>query len=143
MEVQQALLLKERQGDLSNSRRRTIKAMSQQVTIYHNPACSKSRETLELLRGRGGEPEIVEYLRTPPDAGRLGQLLDMLGMEAQQLLRTKEEEYTSLGLADKLNDRVALIQAMVEHPVLIERPIVVSGNSARLGRPPEDVLEIL
>ncbi len=117
--------------------------MNQQVTIYHNPACSKSRETLELLRGRVGEPEIVEYLQTPPDAERIGRLLDMLGMEAQQLLRTKEEQYTSLGLADKLNDHEALIRAMVEHPVLIERPIVVSGTSARLGRPPEDVLEIL
>ena len=117
--------------------------MNQQVTIYHNPACSKSRETLALLRERVGEPEIVEYLQTPPDAERLGHLLNMLGIEAQQLLRTKEEEYTSLGLVDKLNDREALIQAMVEHPVLIERPIVVSGTSARLGRPPEDVLEIL
>lgn len=142
-QVRQALLLKERQADLSNSGRRRERDMNQQVTIYHNPACSKSRETLELLRGRVGEPEVVEYLQTPPDAGCLGQLLDMLGMEAQQLLRTKEEEYTRLGLSDKLHDREALIQAMVEHPVLIERPIVVSGRKARLGRPPEDVLEIL
>ena len=117
--------------------------MNQQVTIYHNPACSKSRQTLALLRERGGEPDIVEYLQTPPDAERLGQLLDMLGIEARQLLRTKEEEYTQLGLANKLQDREALIQAMVQHPILIERPIVVNGTRARLGRPPEDVLEIL
>tara|TARA_B100000686_G_scaffold118684_1_gene125808 strand:- start:83 stop:436 length:354 start_codon:yes stop_codon:yes gene_type:complete len=117
--------------------------MNQQVTIYHNPRCSKSRQTLALVRERCGEPEIIEYLKTPPDANSLGKLLDMLGIEPQQLLRTKEEEYSRLKLADKLDDRDALIRAMVDHPVLMERPIVVSGDKARLGRPPEDVLEIL
>ncbi len=77
-QVRQALLLKERQGDLSNGVRSRKRDMNQQVTIYHNPACSKSRETLELLRGRVGEPEIVEYLQTPPDAERIGHLQDML-----------------------------------------------------------------
>lgn len=117
--------------------------MNPQVTIYHNPRCSKSRQTLALVRERIGEPEIIEYLKTPPDADSLGKLLDMLGIEPQQLLRTKEEAYSRLKLADKLDDRDALIRAMVDHPILIERPIVVSGGKARLGRPPDDVLEIL
>ena len=117
--------------------------MASDVTIYHNPKCSKSRRTLALLQERVGKPEIVEYLKTPPDAATLGRLLDLLGIEARDLLRTKEDEYEQLGLADKLDDRDALIRAMVEHPILIERPIVVVGAAARLGRPPESVLDIL
>lgn len=114
-----------------------------QVTIYHNPKCSKSRETLELLEARGVEPEIVDYLTTPPDVETLKGLLRKLGIGAADLLRRKEDEYAELGLADKLDDEDALVAAMVEHPVLMERPIVVQGDRARLGRPPEQVLEIL
>jgi arsenate reductase len=113
------------------------------VTIYHNPGCSKSRGTLKLLKDRGVKAEIIEYLKTPLDADTLNDLLDKLGMPARDLLRRKEEEYEQLGLEDKLDDDDALVQAMVAHPVLIERPIVVKGNGARLGRPPERVLEIL
>jgi arsenate reductase len=112
-------------------------------TMYHNPRCSKSRQTLELLRARGIEPEIVEYLKTPPDAQQLGQILDMLGLEPRQLMRTGEAEYRENNLADTSLDRDALIQAMVEHPRLIQRPVVISNGKAVLGRPPEDVLEIL
>jgi len=112
------------------------------VTIYHNPRCSKSREALKLLRDRGVDPEIVEYLKHPPDEQTLDGLLEMLGMEPQELMRKKEDEYQRLGLEEE-TDRAALIRAMVEHPILIERPIVVRGDRARLGRPPEKVLEIL
>lgn len=112
------------------------------VLIYHNPDCSKSRQTLQLLRERGIEPEVVEYLQTPPDEAALERLLDMLGMEPQELIREKEDEYERLGLAGK-SDPKELIRAMVEHPILIERPIVVRGEQARLGRPPEKVLELL
>lgn len=114
-----------------------------EVTIYHNPRCSKSRETLRLLQDRGIEPVIVEYLKTPPDADTLKDLLRRLGIEAADLLRRKEDEYKELGLADKLDDSEALVRAMVANPVLMERPIVVKGDAARLGRPPEQVLEIL
>ena len=121
--------------------------MPEEVTIYHNPGCSKSRQTLELIREKGIEPEIVEYLRTPPDEERLDEILQLLGMEPAELIRSKEDEFEQLGLEAKLCDRSALIKAMVETPILIERPIVVSGNGAqayaRVGRPPENVLEIL
>ena len=113
------------------------------VTIYHNPGCSKSRETLGLLRERGIEPAVVEYLKSPPDEETLELLLRLLELEPADLLRSKEEEYADLGLADMLDDREALIAAMVSHPVLIERPIVVAGDRARLGRPPQQVLEII
>lgn len=117
--------------------------MPERVTIYHNPRCSKSRETLQLLRDKGVEPEVVEYLNTPPDEATLTRLLGMLGIEPADLLRRKEPIYKELGLEKKLGDRAAVIRAMVEHPVLIERPIVVKGRKARLGRPPERVLDIL
>jgi arsenate reductase len=113
------------------------------VTIYHNPRCSKSRETLALLRDRGVEPEVVEYLKTPPDAASLAALLDMLGLEPRQLMRTKEAEYQALGLDDPTLTRVQLIDAMVANPRLIERPIVVKDGRAALGRPPQAVLEVL
>lgn len=113
------------------------------VVIYHNPRCSKSRQTLELLRSRGIEPEIREYLKTAPDIAELKRLLTQLGLEPRALMRTKEPPYKELDLggADKSPDD--LIRAMHENPVLIERPIVVSGEKAALGRPPEAVLEIL
>ena len=113
------------------------------VTIYHNPRCSKSRQTLKLLQDRGIEPRIVEYLKTPPDPTTLATILDKLGLEPRQLMRRKEAPYKSLGLDDEGLSREALIEAMVANPILIERPIVLSGDRAALGRPPEQVLEIL
>ena len=113
------------------------------VTIYHNPRCSKSRQTLALLNERGLEVDIVEYLKTPPDVATLAGLLDGLGLEPRDLMRKTEAAYRELGLDDPALDRAALIAAMVESPVLIERPIVVAGARVALGRPPEAVLEIL
>ena len=115
----------------------------EKITIYHNARCSKSRQTLQLLRDRGVEPEVVEYLKEPPDAATLETLIDALGIEAHDLLRRKEAPYVELDLAAKKDDAPALIRAMTENPVLIERPIVVVGARARIGRPPQDVLEIL
>jgi arsenate reductase len=113
------------------------------VTIYHNPRCSKSRQTLALLNERGLEVEIVEYLKSPPDAPTLAGLLDGLGLEPRDLMRKTEAAYKELGLDDPALDRAALIAAMARNPVLIERPIVVAGRRMALGRPPEAVLEIL
>jgi arsenate reductase (glutaredoxin) len=113
------------------------------VTIYHNPRCSKSRETLALLQDRGIEPKVVEYLNDTPDAATLDTLLKQLDLEPRELMRRKEAPYKELGLDDPGLSRQALIAAMVEHPILIERPIVVKGTKAALGRPPEKVLEIL
>ncbi len=113
------------------------------ITIYHNPRCSKSRQTLALLEERGISPNIVRYLDTPPDAAVIGALLDMLGLEPRDLMRKREAPYSELGLADESVARADLIQAMADNPVLIERPIVVSGDKAAIGRPPESVLDIL
>ncbi len=113
------------------------------VTIYHNPRCTKSRQTLQLLEDAGIKPKVVEYLKTPPDAAALRGLLQKLGLRPAELLRRNEPIYKELGLDQKLQDDRALIQAMAEHPILIERPIVVVGGQARLGRPPERVKEIL
>lgn len=113
------------------------------LTLYHNPRCSKSRGALELLEARGLAPTIVRYLETPPDAATLEQLLAKLGIGARQLLRTGEDEYKALELANSALSDAQLIKAMVEHPKLIERPILVAGNKAVIGRPPEKVLEIL
>ncbi|HMV37731.1 MAG TPA: arsenate reductase (glutaredoxin) [Plasticicumulans sp.] len=112
-------------------------------TIYHNPRCSKSRAALDLLSQHGIEPAVVRYLDTPPDAATLAQLLDQLGLEPRALLRSGEDEYKTLNLADPALSREQLIAAMVAHPKLIERPIVVHGERAVLGRPPERVLELL
>ncbi|WP_312269040.1 arsenate reductase (glutaredoxin) [Pseudescherichia sp.] len=118
--------------------------MSDAVTIYHNPRCSKSRETLSLLKTHGVEPQVVLYLETPPDAATLRDLLQMLNLtSARDLMRQKEDLYRSLNLADNTLSEEALIQAMVENPKLIERPIVVTRGQARIGRPPEQVLELL
>lgn len=114
------------------------------VQIYHNPRCSKSRETLSLLAEKGISPEVVLYLETPPDVATLKALLKKLGFSsARQLMRNKEEIYKELKLADKALSEDRLLQAMVENPKLIERPIVIAHGKARLGRPPEQVLEIL
>ncbi|HID4133882.1 arsenate reductase (glutaredoxin) [Pluralibacter gergoviae] len=118
--------------------------MNDPVTIYHNPRCSKSRETLALLKENGVEPQVVLYLETPPDAATIKKLLKMLGMKsARGLMRQKEDLYKSLDLANDGLSEAALIQAMVDNPKLIERPIVVRDGKARIGRPPESVLEIL
>ena len=114
------------------------------ITIYHNNRCSKSRETLALLQQKGIEPNIVTYLDTPPDAATLRSLLDKLGLtDARDLMRQGETEYRELNLADPALSQDALIAAMVAHPKLIERPIVVNGDKAAIGRPPENVLGIL
>ncbi len=118
--------------------------MSTPVTIYHNPRCSKSRDTLSLLKSNGIEPNVVLYLDTPPDAATLTSLLHMLGMSsARELMRTKDDLYQQLNLADSTLSEQALIQAMVDNPKLMERPIVVANGQARIGRPPEQVLEIV
>ena len=113
------------------------------LRIYHNPRCSKSRETLELLRRRGLEPQVIEYLKEPPDERTLDQLLRQLDLEPRELMRQQEDLYTELGLDKGEHTRAELIRLMVEHPILIERPIVVCGQRARVGRPPQQVLEIL
>ncbi|MBD9512796.1 MULTISPECIES: arsenate reductase (glutaredoxin) [Pseudomonadaceae] len=114
-----------------------------QISIFHNPRCSKSRGALELLEERGIQPTIVRYLETPPSAAELKALLGKLGIGARQLLRTGEDEYKELDLANPALGDDQLIQAMVSHPKLIERPIVIVGDKAVIGRPPEKVLEIL
>ena len=113
------------------------------VRIYHNNRCSKSRATLALLEEHGGKVEVIDYLDNPPSADELAVLLKQLGMTPRELLRTGETEYRSLGLDDPALDDAALIAAMVAHPKLIERPIVVANGKAALGRPPEAVLAIL
>ena len=113
------------------------------IRIYHNPRCSKSRQTLQLLEQESHTPEIVEYLKTPPDAQTLSTLLDMLGMEPRELMRKKEKEYTESGADNTDLSRAQLIELMVKFPKLIERPIVVSNGKAAIGRPPERVLDIL
>ncbi len=113
------------------------------VTIYHNPRCSKSRQTMQLLVENRIEPEVVEYLKTPPDRATLEHLLELLGLEPRELMRRKEKEYKELGLDNPELSRDQLIDAMLAHPKLIERPIVVSNGKATIGRPPESVLDIL
>jgi arsenate reductase len=113
------------------------------VKIYHNPRCGKSRQTLQLLKDQGIEPEVIEYLKTPPSAHELDDILQKLGMEPRELMRKKEAEYKAGGLDDASLDRQALITAMVNNPILIERPIVIANGKAAVGRPPETVLAIL
>jgi arsenate reductase len=114
------------------------------VTIYHNPRCSKSRQTLALLREQGIEPEIVEYLETPPTRKRLGEILDALGKEPLEVMRTGEKRFKELGLSKKDDrPRKEWIRILANDPILLEWPIVTRGKKAALGRPPESVLEIL
>lgn len=113
------------------------------TTIYHNPRCSKSRETLQLLEQRGTDIDIVKYLETPPSTDELVRILDLLQFEPRQLMRKGQKEYKALGLDDESLSRQALIQAMVDNPILIERPIVLANGRAALGRPPLQVLDIL
>ncbi|MGD8574928.1 MAG: arsenate reductase (glutaredoxin), partial [Gammaproteobacteria bacterium] len=109
----------------------------------HNPRCSKSRQTLELLRNRGVEPRIVNYLETPPSIDELRDLVAKLGISPRELLRTKEAAHAEAGLDAPDVDDETILAAMHSHPILIERPIVVAGDRARIGRPPESVMEIL
>lgn len=111
--------------------------------IYHNPRCSKSRQTLQLLADRQVDTEVISYLDTPPTHAELDRILRLLGLEPRQLMRQQEAEYATLGLDDPALGRAALIDAMVQHPRLIERPIVICGKRAVIGRPPEKVLEII
>ena len=111
------------------------------VTIYHNPRCSMSRQTLELLEKKGVKPTVIEYLETPPSAAELKRILQMLGMTPRQLLRKKEAQ--EAGLDDPELTGEALIGKMVANPAVIERPIVIKGSKAALGRPPENALKIL
>lgn len=111
-------------------------------TIYHNPRCSKSRNTLSLLNENGVEPEIVLYLENPPSAGDIKKLLKKLGIAAEALVRRGEDEYKQAGLS-KASTEAEIVAAMAHYPKLIERPIVIKGNSAVLGRPPENVLGLL
>lgn len=117
--------------------------MHDSAVIYHNPRCSKSRQTLELLREHGIEPTIIDYQQTPPSVAELERILELLGREPRDILRTQETEYVSAGLDDPKLTRQQLIRAMHEHPKLIERPIVIANGKAALGRPPEQILEIL
>jgi len=113
------------------------------VKIYHNPRCGKSRQTLQLIKDQGIEPEIIEYLKTPPSAEELDVILQKLGMEPRDLIRKNETEYKANGLHDEALDRQALIKGMISHPILIERPIVIANDKVAIGRPPEHVLSIL
>ena len=113
------------------------------VTIYHNPRCSKSRQTLEILRARGLEPVIIEYLKTPPSHDKLDKILRLLNFEPRDLMRTKEKEYKQQHLDDPDLSRAQLIDSMIANPILIERPIVLANGKAAVGRPPEQVLNIL
>jgi len=113
------------------------------VKIFHNPRCSKSRATLQLLREQGIEPEIIEYLKTPPSAEELEYILYELELQPRDLMRRKEPEYKAADLDNPSLDRQALIDAMVATPKLIERPIVLVNGKAAIGRPPENVLKIL
>lgn len=113
------------------------------VKIFHNPRCSKSRQTLQLLKDQGIEPEVIEYLKTPPSVAELDDILQKLKIEPRGLMRKKEAEYKAVGMDNMDLDRDALIKGMVENPKLIERPIVLANNKAAIGRPPEDVLLIL
>ena len=113
------------------------------ITIYHNPKCSKSRQTLKLLQEQGINPVTIEYLKNPPTVEKLKEILSLLGVSPRDLIRKKEDEYKELDLANsKLTDE-DLIHFMVKHPILIERPIVLANGKAALGRPPEQILNIL
>ncbi len=113
------------------------------ITIYHNPKCSKSRQTLELLQQNGITPTIIEYLKTPPTAEMLKKILVQLGLAPRDLLRKKESIYAECKLDNPSLSDDALIDFMIKHPILIERPIVLANGKAALGRPPEQVLAIL
>ncbi len=111
------------------------------VTIWHNPRCTKSRLTLKLLQDRGIEPEIINYQKIPPDEAEISRILGLLSMSPGEMIRRGENIYKELALQDANDDQ--LIAAMASHPILIERPIVITNGKAAIGRPPENVLEVL
>ena len=117
--------------------------MTSAVKIFHNPRCSKSRQTMQLLESSGVKPEIIEYLKQPPSYDELAETLAFLGLEPRELIRTHEKPYKENKLDDPDLSREHLIRAMIEHPILIERPIVIHDGKAVIGRPPEKVLDIL
>jgi arsenate reductase (glutaredoxin) len=114
-----------------------------EVTIYHNPSCTTSRKVLAAIRATGAEPRVVEYLKTPPSRAELKSLLDRMGMTPRALLRRRGTPYDELGMDDPKKTDAALIDAMLTHPILIERPIVVTDRGVRLCRPPDKLAEIL
>ena len=112
------------------------------ITIWHNPRCSKSRQALELLRSRGVEPHVIEYLKTTPSVAQISEVLEKLGMSARQLMRKKEAAYRDNGLASEENEQ-KLIEAMFHNPILIERPVIFNDESAVIGRPPQEALKLV
>lgn len=117
--------------------------MSENVRIFHNPKCSKCRLTMEILNDKGVKTTVVEYLNTPPDRSELNEILELLNIEPRELMRKHETPYKDNNLDNPDLSREQLIQAMIDSPILIERPIIINGNKATIGRPPEKVLEIL
>ena len=113
------------------------------TTIYHNPRCSKSRQTLALLEEHGVAPDIINYLNSPPDKDTLKTLVKALGVSVREIIRTGEDDYQALGLADTALTDEQLLDAVSHHPKLLQRPIVVKGKQAVIGRPPENVLTLL
>lgn len=113
------------------------------ITIYHNPRCSKSRRAMEILLGAGVEPRVIEYLNTPPSPRTLRHLTDLLGIKPREMIRTGEREYSELGLSDPDLDDKVLLEMISRHPRLMQRPVVVRGKRAVIGRPPEKILELL
>jgi arsenate reductase len=114
-----------------------------ELRVFHNPRCSKSRETLALLQQRGLNPQVIEYLKTPPSLAQLQALQRLLGLPAREMLRSGEEAYRELGLADASLSDEQLLQAIADHPVLLQRPIVVHESRAVIARPPELALQVL
>ena len=117
--------------------------MSEKVRIYHNPSCSKCRLTMDILNDKGINTTVVEYLNTPPNKDELNEILKLLGLEPRELMRTHEAPYKANNLDNTELTRDQLIQAMIDNPILIERPIIINGNKATIGRPPEKVLDII
>jgi arsenate reductase len=117
--------------------------MTSALKLFHNPRCSKSRQTLQLLESNGITPQIIDYLKQPPGYHELAEVLDLLGLKPRELMRTQEKPYRENNLTDPALSREDLIRAMIEHPVLIERPIVVHNGRAVIGRPPEKILDLI
>lgn len=117
--------------------------MTEEIRIFYNPKCSKCRLTMDILNEKGVETTVVEYLETPPDSTELSEVLDLLGIEPRDLMRKHEAPYKENNLDNPDLTREQLIEAMIENPILIERPVVIKGNKAIIGRPPEKVLDIL
>jgi len=117
--------------------------MTEEIRIFHNPKCSKCRLTMDILDDKGVTATVIEYLKTPPDSSELNEVLDLLGMQPRDLMRKHEAAYKENNLDNPDLNREQLVQAMIDNPILIERPIVINGNKATIGRPPEKVLDIL